>query len=198
VGEISDGWEGGPGPNIVLGGPEPFAHPELPAIVAACKEAGVARIAVETDAAALSLSGNAEGALSSGVRHLLVRVLSGQDEVADRLSGRVGVASAARVGVASYLGGAERLGLTVAVTAVVPVCAHNLDMLPATVADLAARGFHAVRLITGGPLPSAASGIVAAACDTGMVNHLWVCTDGQLPLPPSHRLHGQADGAADD
>jgi len=183
-----------PADGVALSGPEPFAHPDLPRVVAACRDAGVSRIAIETDGGALSVPGNAHGVLLSGVRHLWVRVLGSSDEMHDTLAGKRGIAQAMRAGVAGYLANAETERLQVAVTAIVPVCGHNLGELPAIVAYCAAHGFHAARLLAAGALPSSAETIVAAACDTGMVNHLWVAVDESLPLPPSHRLHGEVDG----
>ena len=183
-----------PADGVVLTGPEPFAHPDLPRVVAACRDAGVSRIAIETDGGALSVPGNAHGVLLSGVRHLWVRVLGSSDEMHDTLAGKRGIAQAMRAGVAGYLANAETERLQVAVTAVVPVCEHDLAELPAIMAHCAAQGFHAARLVAAGALPSSAETIVAAACDTGMVNHLWVAVDESLPLPPSHRLHGEVDG----
>jgi len=57
------------------------------------------------------------------------------------LAGRRGLASAMRKGVGAYLENAKTEGLAVAVTAVVPVCGHNLDELPAIIAHCAAQGF---------------------------------------------------------
>jgi hypothetical protein len=174
----------------VLCGPEPFNHPELPAIVVGCIERGVARLGIETDAGALSVPGNAVGALRAGVRHFRVRMLGSPDEtLTDALSGRPGLAHAAWDGVRTALEAADSLGVTVVVTVVMPVCRHSLAALPAAVARFAAMGAHAVRLTSAGPLPPSAEARIAAACDTGMVNHLWVETDGLLPLPSTHALH---------
>lgn len=179
---------------VALTGPEPFAHPELPALIAACRRAGFSRIALETDGSALAVHGNAAGVLHAGVRHLWVRVLGADDATHDTVAGRPGRAGASRAGVSAYLEAAATAGVMVAVTAVVPVCAHTLGGLPAIVAACAQRGFHAVRLEAAGPLAARASTIIAAACDTGMVNRIWVSTDGALPLPVTHRLHGASDG----
>ncbi len=179
---------------VALVGPEPFAHPELPALVAACRRAGFSRIALETDGSALAAHGNAAGVLHAGVRHLWVRVLGAENATHDALVGRPGRGAASRLGVTAYLEAASATGVTVAVTAVVPVCVHTLGDLPAIVAACAQRGFHAVRLEAAGLLPSQAATVIAAACDTGMVNRVWVSTDGALPLPETHRLHGEPDG----
>lgn len=180
---------------VALVGPEPFSHPELPSVIAACRDADFSRIALETDAGALAVHGNAGGVLHAGVRHLWVRVLGAEDTTHDERIGRPGRAAAARIGVAAYRAAALDAGFPVVVTAVVPVCRHTLPELPAIVAEYGARGFDAVLLISAGPLPGSAAAVIAAACDTGMVNRIWVATDGTLPLPESHRLHGGADGA---
>lgn len=191
-------WEGQPGPNIALTGPDPFGHPELPALIAACAEAGAERIALETDGGALGAYRNAEGVLRAGVRHLWLRVLAA-GPLGDELSGHRELGASAHAGLRAYLDAAERDGAVVAVTTLVPVCRHNLAALPATVAALASWSVHAVRLsATSAPLPSSAAGVIAAACDTGMVNRLWVETDGVLPLPDSHRLHAVGEGACHD
>lgn len=191
-------WEGHPGPNVVLTGPDPFGHPELPALIAACAEAGAERIALETDGGALGAYRNAEGVFRAGVRHLWLRVLAA-GPLGDELSGHRDLGASVKAGLRTYLDVADRDGAVAAVTALVPVCCHNLAVLPATVAALASWGVHAVRLSsTSAPLPSSAAGVIAAACDTGMVNRLWVETDGTLPLPGSHRLHAVRDGACND
>jgi len=194
--ELSGGWSGAPGPNVVLGGPEPFAHPHLPALVTAAVGAGFERIALETDGAALSVTDNAEGVLRAGVRHIRLRVVTTDERRAAELLPRPAVVSAARRGVTAYRAAAERAAVRAIVTAVVPVCTHTVDSIPSTVADLASWGVDAVRLETAGALPSEAAGLIAAACDTGMVNRLWVETDGGLPLPPSHALHAVPGGGA--
>lgn len=186
---VAERWNSGPGPNIILGGPEPFAHPELPSLVAAAVAAGVERICLETDGGALSVPANASGVLRAGVRHLHVRLLAADTVLADELSGIRGRAGDALAGIGAFLESADADAVRVAVTALVPVCQHNLTTLPATIAALARHGLHAVRLIPGGPLPSGADSVLAAACDTGMVNQLWVEVDPALPLPSTHALH---------
>lgn len=180
----------GPGPNIVLGGPEPFGHPELPALVAACVDAGVQRIALETDGAALSVPANALGVLRSGVRHLLVHVLDAEAGNGDAMGGRPGRTRDALVGIRAYLAAAEEGGIPVVVTAIIPVCRHNADTLSATIAELASLGVQAVRLMPSADTATPQEALLAAACDTGMVNRLWVEVDPALPLPATHELHG--------
>lgn len=183
-----------PGPNLALTGPEPFGHPELPALVKACVDAGARRIALETDGAALSAHRNAEGVLRAGVRHLLVRLpdlVTAEGVHAQRIADSV-------AGVAAYRDAAVALDFAVAVTAIVPVCRHNLARLSETVSRAAALGFDAVRLTKGEGVGSSSAQAIAAACDTGMVNRMWVETDGSLPLPDSHRLHDVTSEADHD
>ncbi|MGB4442546.1 MAG: hypothetical protein WBJ62_10065, partial [Coriobacteriia bacterium] len=77
----------------------------------------------------------------------------------------------------------------VVVTAVIPVCRHNADALPATIAELASLGVQAVRLVPSADATTPALALLAAACDTGMVNRLWVEVDPALPLPDTYALH---------
>lgn len=186
---IAEGWSGGPGPNVILGGPEPFAHPELPALVAACVEAGIERICLETDGGALSVPANASGVLHAGVRHLRVRMLAADEVLADDLSGVSGRARDTLAGIGAYLAAAASANTRVAVSVTLPVCEHNLAALPASVGLLARHGVDAVRFVLAGALPVGAGAIIAAACDTGMVNQLWVEADPALPLPVSHAAH---------
>lgn len=174
------------GLNLLLTGPEPFEHPQLPALVATCVEAGAARIALETDGAALSAGPNAAGVLRAGVHHLRVRTVDLTAE-AQRTDDMI-------AGVSAYRSAASSAAVKVVVTAVVPVCRHNLSSLASTVSEAAAIGFDAVRLVTGGELPASAGASIASACDTGMVNRLWVETDGSLPLLVSHRAHAVSGG----
>ncbi|MHB8761162.1 MAG: hypothetical protein ACYC6J_02040 [Coriobacteriia bacterium] len=189
IAEAVSGFSRIPGPNVCLTGPEPFEHPELPALVAACVQAGAQRVALETDGAALCVPANASGILSAGVRHLHVRLLAAEEALGDRLGGRQGRTRDASAGVTAFLSAAAAADLTVAVTAVVPVCRHNLASLPDTVSRCAELKMHAIRLLQGAELPSSAPAVLAAACDTGMVNGVWVEADTSLPLPVAHRVH---------
>ena len=193
-------WTTGPGPNILLVGPEPFAHPELPALVGVCVRAGVERIGIETDGGALAAHGNAAGALSAGVTNIIVRVLAADDDRSAAMTGRPGLARQVAEGVRAYRGAAERTGAHVAITAAVPVCRHNVEHLPSTVAELARWDLDAVRLTSASSANSAGgvSALVAAACDTGMVNRLWVEVEPSLPLPDTHALHRVETGAGDE
>ncbi len=190
-------WDTPPGPNLLLTGPEPFEHPALPRLVASCAAAGAQRIGIRTDGRALLAGDNAPGVLGAGVHHLHVRLFAADRGLGDRLAGAPGSVAAARDGVGAYRSAAATSGTPVVVTAVVPVCRHTLGMLSETVAALAEWDVQAVRLEAAGPLASSAAAALAAACDTGMVNRLWVEVDTALPLPGSHTLHALERGWPD-
>ncbi len=178
-----------PGPNVVLGGPEPFDHPRIFDLIAACAREGAERVAVETGGAVLAAPDAARRALDAGVRHLWVVVSDADPERDDRLADRSVHSTRVFDGVTAYAAAAESAGIDVLITGIVPVCHHNLQHLPGTVARLSARGFHAVRLVSGAPLPAQAAAWIASACDTGMVNQLWVEVEDDVPTPGTHRLH---------
>jgi len=184
-------WGDGPGPNVLLTGPEPFAHPELPGIVASAAASGCERIGLRTDAGALSMPGNAEGVLGAGVRHLQLVVLGGAG-AHDRLADRPGLFDAASQGARAFIAAAQRGGEHVAVTGLVPVCAHNVPELPAAVAALASAGAVAVEFAVQ-PTAADARGFsdwLASAIDTGTVNGVWVTVTGVEPQRvPRSALH---------
>ncbi|MHB1341945.1 MAG: hypothetical protein ACYC77_01075 [Coriobacteriia bacterium] len=185
--EVAETWTAPVGPNLLLDGFEPFSHPELPALISAAANAGVARIGLETDGGALAQGVNAPGAFRSGVRHLRVRTL-GIGRVADDLAGRPGLSASLLAGVQAFLDAASVAGEKVAVAAVIPVCPHNLDMLPSTVAALADAGVQSISLVGNGEVGPPAAVVIAAACDTGTVNRVWVDVM-DLPLPNEYRDH---------
>ncbi|MDI6901490.1 MAG: hypothetical protein QMC79_07365 [Anaerosomatales bacterium] len=179
-----------PGPNILLTGADPFGHPELPALVEAAVSAGVERIAIDTDGAALRAGDNAAGSLHAGVRHYIVRVTAADEALSVRVTGGPS-GPAALAGIAAVRAAAQRLQTPIAIEARVEACRHTIAALPSTVAALAEAGADAVR-ITVGDVPRSAetSALLAAACDTGMVNAVWVDVVGDTALlPATHALH---------
>jgi hypothetical protein len=186
------GWEGAPGPNIAFMGPEPFGHPELPALVGAAVSAGVQRLRLDTDAAGLRSVNNAAGVLSAGVRHVRFTVLGGSPGIHDALAGAPGALDATLAGVATLLGAATVDETLVSVTAVIPVCRHNLHDLPAAVAVAVEAGAESVlvRLEDGGADLTGAMPWLTSACDTGVVNGAWVEVEGvPFCLLPGYELH---------
>ena len=184
------GWNTGPGPNFAFVGTEPFAHPELPALVAAAVAAGAQRIRLRTDAGALAIPGNAAGVIHAGVRQVEVVLLGGDASIHDALAGRAGLFDAALEGLRAFSSAALAVDAHVAVCAFIPVCAHNLTQLPAAVSACASAG--AVSAVLSMPAAlsgsSAAREWIGAALDTGTVNGVWVSVQGvaadTLPRSP--------------
>ncbi|MCL4553914.1 MAG: hypothetical protein M1617_00735 [Actinobacteria bacterium] len=139
---VAAGWGSAPGPNVVLAGPEPLNHPRLPELVRLAVDRGVKRLGLRTDAAGLTVGRNAEGVIASGVRHLHV-VCPG--DVLGPTTGHTG-ASRSLAGILAFTEAAEQSRVEVAIVGIVPVCAHNLHLLPEVVAMLASKGARLIRL----------------------------------------------------
>jgi hypothetical protein len=182
----------GRGCNVEFTGPEPFGHPELPALVASAKRHGVQRLRLDTDAVALSSPANAGGSIAAGVRHVRFTVLGGSAGLHDALVGEPGALDATLAGIRSFVSAASELDEAVSVTATVPVCRHNVhDLTPAVLAAVEA-GAEAVTLLLddGGLDLAVAVPWLSAACDTGVVNASWVEVDGApFCLLPGYELH---------
>lgn len=190
--EALESWTGGAGPNVRLTGAEPFGHPELPRIVSGIMDAGCSRLAVDTDGIALRSETNARGALLAGVHHVRFDLLAGTEGVHDALAGTPGMLGATLAGIAAYRSVAVAEGLPVSVTARVRVCRHNAHDLPSAVATAVGCGADRVEvLIADGGLDIAGSSPwITAACDTGVVNGVWVEVEGlAFCLLPGYDLH---------
>lgn len=192
VAGVAAAWTGGPGPNVELGGAEPFGHPELPGVVAECVRAGVERLRLHTDASDLPLGGNAPGVIAAGVCALRVTLLGGSPGMHDALAGCPGALDATVTGVKAFVAAAAAQGAAVDVLADVPVCRHNARDLPTAVSLAAESGARTVRLRLedGGMDLKGSLGWILAACDTGVVNRSWVEVQGlPLCLAGEHGLH---------
>lgn len=191
--DAASGWNSLPGPNLVLGGAEAFAHPDLPALVVCAAEAGVVRIALETGGGPLAVGENAAGALHVGVRHLTVHYVPLDHVDTGPAAFPASRSDAALAGIRAFIRAAENRGEKVAVSAVVPVCRHTAPRLPAAIAELAEAGAGVVRLVAGDGSSCGPTAIdhVTAGCDTGVVNGVWVEVSG-ITLPESHRAHAVA------
>ena len=169
---------------VWLDGTEAFSHPALPVIIAEVVATGAQRVGLETAGALLAAGGNAQGALHAGVRHVDVRYVPGTDT--DRASEH----DFQLAGIREFVRAAQEVGISVAVSASVPACRHTSADLPAAVAELVAVGVGAVHIKVDpapgfGPLAVAS---VIAACDTGVVNAVWVDVAG-IELPEGHAMH---------
>ncbi|MCX8007927.1 MAG: radical SAM protein [Coriobacteriia bacterium] len=190
--EIVAEWTAPVGPSVMLAGAEPFLHPELPTIVASARNEGFERIGIETDGVALDVEQNVRGSLGAGVRHVRV-TLFGVGPVGDRLAGRSGACDASLAGIRRFVRAADAAGMPVAVAAVVPVCRHNADQAHLVVAAAAQAGAGHVRLEAAGDPIAGIEAVLAAACDTGTVNRVWVEVAG-LEVPESHAVHRVREG----
>lgn len=177
---IASGADGTVRPNILLEGPEPFRHPDLPAILGGARAAGIERIAMITDAGALGVADNASGSIFAGLRHIHVPLFGSDARSHDALA-HSGTFDASCAGITRFQSAAESMGVEVLIVGVLPLCEHNLADAAATVAVFAKLGAAAVRIV--GNDTSASRPHVSAACRTGMVNRVWVWHDGE---PASH------------
>lgn len=171
---------GGRGLNLSLGGAEPFQHPALFELLEASVAAGASRIRLESDAHALVARETAERTLRSAVRHLTFPLIGSTADIHDSLSGRRGSFQDTIAGVKNFIAAAQDGGMKVHLTARVPVCRHNLHDTAEIVALAAKTGAHSVLLAVddvdldlrhAGPW-------LGAACDTGVVNTIWVEVEG--------------------
>lgn len=176
----------------MLVGLEPFDHPDLPRIVASAMAGGCERFGIHTNAAALRSDSNSGGVLSAGLRHLRVTLLGGTPGLHDALAGAPGALDATVAGLQTFRHRASAMQVAVHMQAVVPVCRHNVHDVPATVGLAVSQGFDGVTLVVDDPglgIGTAAPWI-RAACDTGIVNGVWVEVDG-MPFcaMPGYGLH---------
>lgn len=185
-------WDGMPGPNMRLTGAEPFGHPELPALVTAATDAHCRRLCLDTDALALRSPQNAGGSLMAGVRHLRWTILGGTPGLHDALYGEPGALDSSVEGIRSFASIASDEALSISMTAVVPVCRHNAHDLPAAAGLAVDAGVDRIllRVEDGGLDLASALPWMSAACDTGVVNGVWVEVEGvPFCLLPGYDLH---------
>jgi len=197
IASVVEAWDASPGPNVLLTGAEPFAHATLPRLVAQARAAGVKRTGLVTDGGALGLGDNAVGTVHTGVRHVIVRSV-GLGTDADDRAGRPGLSAAVLAGIRAFVEAAKHADATVAVSAEVAVCRHNVDELPGVVAAFGEAGVGCVTFFQDEgamPAPASVGAALAAACDTGVVNG--VCVEVRdLQLPATHALHRVVEDAA--
>lgn len=186
VARVAAACAGSAGPNLALGGAEPFSHPDLETILHAAVAAGVRRIRLDTAAAGLDSDATARRVLQSGVRHLQVDLLGSNAASHDSRVGRQGAFAAALEGLARFARAAKALGVPVQASVRVPVCRHNLTDLPAIVTTATEAGISYVRLVLNDPTLDlwCAAPWLEAACDSGIVYTTWVEVEG-LPFGPA-------------
>jgi len=192
IAAVCGAWEGRLGPNIRLTGAEPIEHPELPSIISAAAAAGCQRIGVDTDGVALGPAGHAAEILVAGVRHVRFTLLGGTAAVHDALAGAPGRFDAALEGARSFRAVSKAEDLATSITALISVCRHNVHDLPLAVLAAVEAGVNSVllRLDDDGLDMRSLTPWVVAACDTGVVNSVWVEVEG-VPRGdlPGYELH---------
>lgn len=176
--------------DVDLVGADSLTHPDIERIVEQAVSMAADRVRIEVasgidKAKALAL-------IHSGVRHVRVAILGGSADAHDALVSERGAFDRVAETVARLREAGEEAGARMAFSARVPACKHNASELPGAVVAAADMGLDAVAIVTG-DMGGEAGGFtpwVAAACDTGIVNTLWVEVEG-LPfcLMPAHALH---------
>lgn len=172
--------------NVSFEGFEPFSHAELPSLVEAATRAGFERIRLTTDAGALGLGGNAGGCLAAGVRHVRFVLLGSTAESHDRICGRPGLFESALCGVSALRSAATDVGARVCISALVPVCRHNVEDCPATVARACSLGASAVELEVSGSAATFVE-LLEAALDTATSNGIGAVVRGWSSAPRVYR-----------
>lgn len=180
ISEAVERWSGGAGPNLTLTGIEPFNHPEIDRIIRAAAKAGTKRLRLETNAAALGTDEVARASLASGVRHLRLPLLGSTPDSHDMLAGGPGRFGATLSGVKAFSRHAAEMSATVHISALIPLCRHNLQDVLDTIPVAAASGASSIVIaVHDAHLDlSTASAWIEAACDTGVVNTAWVEVEG--------------------
>jgi MoaA/NifB/PqqE/SkfB family radical SAM enzyme len=176
---IDSALDDAPGVGVFFSDVGPLDHPDLSRLAAHAARAGASRIAVRTSGRSLADPGAAARLLESGVRIVEVVFLGSSGRAHDALTGVQGSFQAAAAGVGNLRSAADALRVKVAVRGRVPVCRHNVQDLPATVMHLAESGVSSIVLACDPALDVRRSiDWIAAACDTGTVNRVWVAVSG--------------------
>jgi hypothetical protein len=176
---IDSALDAAPGAGVFFSDVGRLDHPDLARLAAHAARVGASRIAVRTSGRSLADPGAAAGLLESGVRIVEVVFLGSSEQAHDALTGERGAFDAATAGVGNLRSAADALDVKVAVRGRVRVCRHNVQDLPATVMYLAELGVSSIVLACDSALEARRSiDWIAAACDTGTVNRVWVAVSG--------------------
>lgn len=165
-------------PDIMFAGGEPLALDEFATLVATARTAGARRIAAITGGAPLADPDDAAMLVREGLRHVHVGLLGPDAASHDDLSGTTGF-EAAIAGMRAYKAAGEALGVRTALYGRVPVCTHNIELVPETVSLFAREGAMAVALVAQPETDTRRLGPwLAAAFDTGLTCGVWVWIEG--------------------
>jgi hypothetical protein len=182
--EITAGKKGS---DVSLTGFEPFAHPELPRLIAAVCEHGRGRLMLQTDGGALAVGDNARGAALAGARVFEIIYHAGDPDADDALTGRPGLARARTAGLSEL----RRVAYTepdlhLFICGVARLCRHGgrgaalLDIAQAAVYD----ELDALRICAAesGAVPDAAQ--LASAAELLVPAGIWLFGDGTAAAAP--------------
>jgi uncharacterized radical SAM superfamily Fe-S cluster-containing enzyme len=169
--------------DVSFEGFEPFAHPELPRLVEGALEAGFERVRLTTDAGALAMGGNAAGSLAAGVRHVRFVLLGSTAGKHDSAAWQPGLFDLVERGVAMFRAAAADSGERVCVSALIPVCAHNVEVCPQTVATACRFGASYIEIDVA-PSARASGGHIESALDSATMNGVGAVVRGWTPSSP--------------
>lgn len=168
-------------PDILFAGGEPLALDEFATLVATARTTGARRIAALTCGAPLADEGDTSLLVREGLRHAHIGLLGPAADSNDDLLGTSGF-DAAMAGMRAFRAAGADQGVRVALYGRVPVCAHNMELLPETVSRLAREGATAVALVVrqGVDMRRVRPWLVAAF-ETGLTCGVWVWIEGADP-----------------
>lgn len=180
--------------NISIQGQEPLLHRELPTILETLLSNPVDRLHISTDGIGLSSRQVAAGLASSGVTWVSIRLLAPESEAHDALSGMRGSFDAVIAGISNLRAPLAAQGADAMLTGEIPVCSHNINSLPATVALFAEKGMRSVALdLSRLARSESAKAWVDSAVDTGLVAGMWVSlSDPEFLGAPDGSLAGKS------
>lgn len=168
-------------PDILFAGGEPLALDEFASLVASARTTGARRIAALTCGAPLADGGDAALLVREGLRHAHIGLLGPAAAPNDGLAGTSGF-DAAMAGMRAFRAAGADQGVRVALYGRVPVCSHNMELLPETVSTLAREGAVAVALLVGpGTDARRIAPWLVAAFETGLTCGVWVWIEGADP-----------------
>ena len=171
--------------DVALTGFEPFAHPDLPRLVAAvCERAqklGGGRLMLQTDGGALAVGDNAQGAARAGARVFEIVYHSGDADADDALTGRPGLARARQAGIAELRRVAQaEPDLRLMVCGVARLCRHgSRGAALESIAQAAVRdGLDALRICADGSGAAPDAAQLARAAEVLVPAGVWLFGDG--------------------
>ncbi|MDY0088549.1 MAG: hypothetical protein RBS78_08400 [Coriobacteriia bacterium] len=151
----------------------------LAALVRRAVRSDITRIGIRTSGRILRQEQDAMSLVSAGVRVAEVAFAGPDSSEHDALIGVPGSFDVAAGAIRAFSTAAKGLGVRAAIRSRIPVCAHNLHLIPATVMACAEMGVSSMLLVCEPSLdPRRSVEWISAACDTGTVNRVWVAVSG--------------------